>query len=110
MRNETREGQLSKVRIKAVHAVLYRISQMLEAIKVQIEHKQGELGFPKAKITKTMEDEAESLLASLMEAVKDDLRGWVRMAISEEDEQEIVGLDMEGMEDEVKVKVMEALS
>jgi len=109
MRNEHREGQLNTLRSRAVDAVLYRISQLLEAVQIQVQHRQSELGFPQVKISKEMEAEAESLVSSLVEAVQDDLHGWVRMAIAEVDENEIVGVDIEGMEDEVRVRVLESL-
>ena len=78
------KGQIHR---DAVNSIVYRACGILRASIVQMEHACLEMGYPDASYGKNTEEEAESLVRHLLEALADDSPSLAKQAIEEADDE-----------------------
>lgn len=80
-----RKTPVSHIQREAVNVILSRVSQILQAVAVQVEHAQLQLGFPNPTIDSACEEEATSLIRHLLDCLADELPACAVRALEEAD-------------------------
>ena len=85
-----REPSIATVHEDAVDLILLKCCKLLQCARVHLEHAQMALGYPEIGYDYESEQEAKSLVTSMLEALADELPIRARIAIQAVDYHDII--------------------
>ena len=100
---------LASVCRNATDDILFKVCKILSAVATQCEHAKMELGYPSIAFTTDEEDEARTLVQTLLEALSDDLPIQPNDALRWSSNRELTDHELEVLECDVADVAMKAI-